>query len=270
MFKKLISGATLALFAYSASVAAEKGQEMLASVMPSSSLLSANSSANSAAKLDAAALKANLSAKLGLEVETILPTPLAGIAEVITNQGLFYASYDGAYFIHGKLFSIDKEVTNLTEESMAKVRVTGMSKFANDMIIYPAKNEKHVVTVFTDITCGYCRKLHEQMDEYNEMGITVRYLAYPRAGITDRNGKLTQGFQDMRSVWCSDDPNMALTKAKSGTGIPHRICDKPVEAEFDFGRRVGVNGTPAIMLANGMMLPGYREPKDLIQVLESM
>ena len=264
MFKKLISGATLAIFAYSASVAAEKSQDILTSVVQPSSVMA------NAVGLDENALKAKLTAKLGLEVETLATTPVAGIAEVITNQGLFYVSYDGDYFFHGKLFSIEKDVTNLTEESMAKVRVTGMDKFSKDMIIYPAKNEKHVVTVFTDITCGYCRKLHEQMDEYNEMGITVRYLAYPRAGITDRNGNLTQGFQDMRSVWCSDDPNTAMTKAKSGTGVAHRICDKPIEAEFDFGRRVGVNGTPAIMMANGMMLPGYREPKDLIQVLESL
>jgi len=265
MFKKLISGATLAIFAYSASVAAEQSQDVLSSAAQSSSVVAARS-----APLDVNALKTKLSAKLGLEVESIATTPLAGVAEVITNQGLFYASFDGAYFFHGKLFSIENNVTNLTEESMAKVRVSGMDRFANDMIVYPAKNEKHVVTVFTDITCGYCRKLHEQMDEYNDMGITVRYLAYPRSGITDRNGNLTQGFQDMRSVWCSEEPNTAMTKAKNGSGVAHRICDKPIEAEFDFGRRVGVNGTPAIMLANGMMLPGYREPKDLIQVLESL
>jgi len=265
MFKKLISGATLAIFAYSASVAAEQSQDVLSSAAQSSSVVAAKS-----APLDVNALKAKLTARLGLEVESIATTPLAGVAEVITNQGLFYASFDGAYFFHGKLFSIENNVTNLTEESMTKVRVSGMDKFANDMIVYPAKNEKHVVTVFTDITCGYCRKLHEQMDEYNEMGITVRYLAYPRSGITDRNGNLTQGFQDIRSVWCNEDPSTALTKAKNGSGVAHRICDKPIEEEFNFGRRVGVNGTPAIMLANGMMLPGYSEPKDLIQVLESL
>jgi len=265
MFKKLISGATLAIFAYSASVAAEKSQDILASVAQAPSAVSAK-----AAGLDSAALKTKLKEKLGLEVESVAMAPVAGIAEVITDRGLFYTSYDGAYLFHGKLFGLQGQVTDLTEESMAKVRLSGMDKFANDMIVYPAKNEKHVVTVFTDITCGYCRKLHEQMDEYNDMGITVRYLAYPRAGITDRNGNLTQGFQDMRSIWCNEDPNTAMTKAKAGSAVAHRICDKPVEAEFNFGRSVGVTGTPAIMLANGMMLPGYREPRDLLQMLESL
>ncbi|WDE06353.1 bifunctional protein-disulfide isomerase/oxidoreductase DsbC [Thalassomonas viridans] len=264
MFKKLISGATLAIFAYSASVAAEKSQDLLTSAVQPAAV------AAQPASLDAKALKAKFTQKLGLEVETVAATPLAGIAEVVTNQGLFYASYDGAYLFQGKLYSIANEPKDLTEASMAKVRVAGMNKFANDMIVYPAKNEKHVVTVFTDITCGYCRKLHEQMDEYNDIGITVRYLAYPRAGIVDRNGNPTRGFQDLRSVWCSEDPNTAMNKAKAGSGVTHRICDKPIEEEFDFGRRVGVNGTPAIMLADGTMLPGYRQPKDLLQVLESL
>jgi thiol:disulfide interchange protein DsbC len=222
------------------------------------------------AAFDAEALKIKLSSKLGLVVEQVIATPMLGLAELVTDQGLFYASYDGNYLIQGKLLGLGQNITNLTEQSMAKVRVKGMEKFSDDMIVYPAKNEKHTITVFTDITCGYCRKLHEQMDDYNDKGITVRYLAYPRAGITDREGKLTQGYKDLRSVWCNEDPAMALTKAKSGSGIPARICEKPIKEEFDFGRRVGVTGTPAIMLANGMMLPGYRGPDDMISMLEKL
>lgn len=217
-----------------------------------------------------AALKVKLTQTLGFNIATIKASPMAGVVEVLTDQGLFYASADGNFLLHGKMYGLDENVNNLTEESLAQVRIDGMAKFSDAMIVYPAKNEKHVVTVFTDITCGYCRKMHEQIDDYNDKGITVRYLAYPRAGVKDRSGSYSQGFKDLRSIWCHEDPNSALTKAKSGSNVAARICDKPIEEEFDFGRQVGVTGTPAIMLTDGMMVPGYQDPDKLLMLLETV
>ncbi|MGB1263240.1 MAG: bifunctional protein-disulfide isomerase/oxidoreductase DsbC [Cognaticolwellia sp.] len=216
------------------------------------------------------AVKAKLSQTLGLTVASIKPSAMAGMVEVITEQGLFYASVDGNFLFHGKMFGLGKNVTNLTEESLAQVRVEGMVKFSDDMIVFPAKNEKHVVTVFTDITCGYCRKMHDQIEDYNDKGITIRYLAYPRSGVKDRSGQLSQGFKDLRSIWCHEDPNTAMTKAKSGSTVAARICDKPIEEEFNFGRQVGVTGTPAIVLEGGMMVPGYQDPDKLLMLLETV
>jgi thiol:disulfide interchange protein DsbC len=222
------------------------------------------------ATFDAAELKSKLTSMLGLEIEGVKPSAMPGLVELITNQGLFYASADGKFFIQGKLYGLGAKVTNYSEESLAQVRIEGMDKFSEAMIVYPAKNEKHVVTVFTDITCGYCRKMHEQMDDYNDKGITVRYLAYPRSGVKDRSGQYSQGFKDLRSIWCHEDPQSALTKAKMGSNVAQRICDKPIEDEFDFGRQVGVSGTPAVILENGMMLPGYQAPEALITILEQV
>lgn len=215
------------------------------------------------------AVKTKLTNTLGLNIASIKPSPMAGLIEVVTDQGLFYASPDGEFLIQGKMYGLGNSVTNLTEASLALVRIEGMAKFSDAMIVFPAKNEKHVVTVFTDITCGYCRKMHEQIEDYNDKGITVRYLAYPRSGVKDRAGNYSQGFKDLRSIWCHEDPKQALTKAKSGSTVAARICDKPIEDEFNFGRQVGVTGTPAIMLANGMMVPGYQEPSKLFMLLES-
>ncbi|AZQ85197.1 bifunctional protein-disulfide isomerase/oxidoreductase DsbC [Colwellia sp. Arc7-635] len=215
------------------------------------------------------AVKAKLTKSLGFNIASIKPSPMDGVVEVITDQGLFYASADGNFLLHGKMYGVGESVSNLTEESLAQVRVEGMEKFSESMIVFPAKNEKHVVTVFTDITCGYCRKMHEQMADYNDKGITIRYLAYPRAGVKDRSGQYSQGFKDLRSIWCHENPQQALTKAKTGSSVAARICDKPIEDEFNFGRQVGVTGTPAIMLANGMMVPGYQEPSKLFMLLET-
>ena len=112
--------------------------------------------------------------------------------------------------------------------------------------------------------------MHKQMSEYNDKGITVRYMAYPRSGIKNQFGELSKGFKDLRSIWCNEDPKMALTKAKAGSPVAPRICDKPIEDEFHFGRQIGVNSTPAIIFANGMLTPGYRPPADLIKVLDAM
>ncbi|WP_286235009.1 bifunctional protein-disulfide isomerase/oxidoreductase DsbC [Thalassotalea sediminis] len=215
-------------------------------------------------------LSEKLSKLIGLEVQSITPTPVDNLIEVLTDQGLFYASADGQYLIHGKLYGLGENVVNYTEQSLSKVRVEGLARFKDDMIIYPAKDEKHVVTIFTDITCGYCRQLHQQMDEYNKLGITIRYLPYPRAGITDRFGNLSQGFKDLRSIWCHEDPASALTKAKAGSNVAHRICEKPIAEEFEFARKVGVSATPAIIFDNGMMIPGYQKPQALIKVLDSL
>lgn len=219
--------------------------------------------------LNRADLKEKLSALVGLEVEEILSSPIKGIVELVTKQGLFYATEDGAFLIQGKMYGLGKNITNHTEESLASVRMKGMAKFENDMIVFPAKNEKHVITVFTDITCGYCRQMHEQMSQYNDLGITVRYMAYPRSGIKDQLGQYTQGYNDLRSIWCHETPKSALTKAKLGSSVAQRICDKPISEEFNFGRQVGVNSTPTIILESGFMLPGYRKPEELIQILES-
>jgi len=215
------------------------------------------------------AMKVNQTA--GLTVQKISPSPIEGLVELVTEQGLFYATPDGNFLMQGRLYELgDDTVVNHTEEALAKVRIEGMEKFKDDMIIYPAKDEKHVITVFTDITCGYCRQMHAQMSEYNDLGITIRYLAYPRAGIKNEMGQYSSGFNDLRSIWCHEKPNEAMTKAKAGSSVARRICDTPVEAEFNFGRQVGVNSTPTVIFENGMMLPGYRDPNTLMQIIKSM
>ncbi|MEH6595883.1 MAG: bifunctional protein-disulfide isomerase/oxidoreductase DsbC [Colwellia polaris] len=260
MYKKIILAATFGVLSLTNNVTA---------------LAEPVSSANNSVMLpvaqstEIAAVKAKLSQTLGFNVASIKASPMPGVVEVLTDQGLFYASADGNFLLHGKMYGLGDNVSNLTEESLAQVRVDGMVKFTDNMIVYPAKNEKHVVTVFTDITCGYCRKMHEQMSAYNDKGITVRYLAYPRAGVKDRNGSYSQGFKDLRSIWCHEDAETALTKAKSGSSVAARICEAPIEEEFNFGRQVGVTGTPAIMLKNGMMVPGYQDPDKLFTLLET-
>ncbi|MDN3651872.1 bifunctional protein-disulfide isomerase/oxidoreductase DsbC [Thalassotalea ponticola] len=201
--------------------------------------------------------------KVGLSVESVTPSKVDGLYEVFTPQGLFYASKDGQFLIQGKVYQLQEQgIVSLTENSLAAKRIDGMKQFNDSMIVFPAADEKYQVTIFTDLTCGYCRRLHNQMQQYNEAGITVRYLAFPRGGLN------SPSYNDIRSVWCSEDQQSAMTRAKGGAQIAQKVCDQPVAEQYQFGRKIGVSGTPAIMLENGTMVPGYRSPEELKALLD--
>ena len=131
-----------------------------------------------------------------------------------------------------------------------------------EMIVYKAAQEKHVITVFTDITCGYCHKLHEEMKDYNALGITVRYLAFPRAGVQ------SQPEQDMKAIWCAKDRNKAFDDAMNGKGVKPASCDIDIANHYALGVQFGVSGTPAIVLSNGYVVPGYQGPKEMKAFLD--
>jgi len=203
-------------------------------------------------------------ARLGLTPTEVNPSKVDGLLEVMTERGLFYISEDGQFLVHGKMYDLTNGVENVTEQSLAKVRVVDIKKFKDSMISFPAKNEKYKVTVFTDTSCGYCRKLHSQIQQYNDLGITVQYLAFPRSGITGRT------FNELTAIWCSADPQRSLTSVKNGSKIDlskSSKCEAPIAEQYAFGMKVGVSGTPAIIFEDGLMIPGYQDPEQLLSAL---
>ncbi|SMY37334.1 Thiol:disulfide interchange protein DsbC precursor [Photobacterium malacitanum] len=217
------------------------------------------------AKPDVAAITKQLS-NIGLTPSSITASPMAGVNEVVTERGVVYASDDGQYFLAGHLYqNTGAEPVNLTEQKMAQLNKAKLAKMEKDMIVYPAKNEKYVVTVFTDTSCGYCRKLHNEMQGYNDAGITVRYLAFPRGGERSSN------FNQMSAIWGAKDRVKAMHDAKNGTFDESKITPRPdlVMEQYQLGVAMGVNGTPAIVLEDGMMIPGYQPPAALLQLLDS-
>jgi thiol:disulfide interchange protein DsbC len=195
-------------------------------------------------------------------VDAITPAPIAGISEVLIGTKLFYVSNDGKYIFDGTLIELATR-TDLSEQRLSSVRHDLLKKVSEkDMIIFPADKPRHTLTVFTDIDCGYCRKLHNDMAKYNDEGITVRYMLFPRSGPN------TPSYYKAVSVWCSDDRRDALTRAKAGEEMPRSTCDNPVKASLDLGHQLGVSGTPALLLEDGQLLPGYVPPKKLAAVLQ--
>lgn len=196
--------------------------------------------------------------------DSIRKTPVKGLYEVTFGPKIIYMSEDGRYLLHASITDLETNV-DLTEVSQAKAINSALNALGADkMIVFgdPAK-AKHTVTVFTDIDCGFCRKLHGEMKGYNDEGIAVRYLFFPRSGVH------TPSYDKAVSVWCANDRNAAMTKAKSGKDVENKKCDNPVIEHMRLGELIGVNGTPAIILPNGELLPGYVPPKRLLQYIES-
>jgi thiol:disulfide interchange protein DsbC len=198
----------------------------------------------------------------GHPVSSVEPSPVPGIYEVMVGPQVYYVSADGKYLFSGKLFDVEKRA-DLTSPKEEKAKAEAIDAVGEDnMVIFSPKDPKYTISVFTDIDCGYCRKLHSQINEYNARGIRVRYLMFPRAGIG------SDSYKKAVSVWCSDDRKAALTQAKSGAKVEEKTCDNPVASEYKLGQLVGVTGTPAIFLSDGQLVPGYVPPDKMEAMLK--
>lgn len=194
---------------------------------------------------------------------SIEPTALPGIYEVSYGSTIFYFNKDASIMLRGDIIDVKNRV-NLTEQKRGAARGKLLNSMdESKMIIFPAKNETAKVTVFTDIDCPYCVKLHREMKDYNNEGITIRYMAYPRAGLGSRS------YQKAVNVWCADNPAQAMTDAKEGKPVPNKTCDNPVADQFQLGQALGVQGTPAMFLEDGTSLPGYVPAKRLANAIKS-
>ncbi|MCC2605246.1 thioredoxin fold domain-containing protein [Planctobacterium marinum] len=210
------------------------------------------------------AVKSKFEDLLQMSVSSIANSPVDGVLQVMTDKGLFYVSEDAKYLLHGRIYNLDQEMRNETEEALSGMRKSGLPQFADDVIEFKAKDEKYAITIFTDITCGYCRKLHKEIEDYNAKGITVRYLAYPRGGLGSKS------YDDLVSIWCAEDPQAAMTNGKSGGNVAPKTCANSVAEQFQFAQSVGISSTPAVIFDNGLLQPGYRPAADMAKVLAEM
>jgi thiol:disulfide interchange protein DsbC len=198
-----------------------------------------------------------------MKADQIRPSPIPGVSEVQVGPRLFYVTNDGRYLLQGSLIDLQTR-QDISENRRKAFRLEAINALGEkDMIIFPAKNARHTVTVFTDVDCTYCRKLHKQINRYNDLGITVRYLLYPRSGAN------TPSYYKAVTVWCSDNRQDALTRAKAGEQLKPRDCPNPVSDVIALGEAVGLQGTPAIVLDDGEMVPGYVPPDKLAQALDA-
>ena len=201
--------------------------------------------------------KEELAGKLnGVEPTDISDSPV---------KGLYQIALGGNYLFRGDIYDADTSA-NITEETRSHARVAMLASVdQKSMIVFKPKDGKvkHVVTVFTDVDCGYCRQFHREIDKVTALGIEVHYLFFPSTGPN------TESWEKAERVWCAPDRNAALTKAKLGGDLPKANCgNTPVEMEWSLGRKIGVRGTPSMFSESGELIGGYLPPATLAKVLD--
>ena len=202
-----------------------------------------------------------------ISVKSVSDSPFKDIKEVVITTGsqqqIVYLSEDGQFLFEGNLMDI-KNKQNLTELTRSSLRQELMSEFKKNhtSIDFLPEQMTDQITVFTDIDCGVCRKFHENVSAFNDAGIGVSYLFFPRAGIGSAS------HQKAVNVWCADDQQQAISLAKSGVELKPLMCPNPIETQYKLALSAGVNGTPYIVLDDGTLIRGYQTPNQLKQRLE--
>ncbi len=209
-------------------------------------------------------LRAQIDAQIpGMPIKSITATPVAGVYELISDGQIYYINQDASFLLTGNMIDLNTE-QNLTELRLGGLHMDLLADIdESNMLIYePDEPSDRSITVFTDISCGYCRLLHEQIDTLLDSGVRVRYLMFPRAGLD------TAAHEALESVWCAENPQAAMTTAKAGGQIDAASCDNPIEQHVDVAQQVGLRGTPLIYLDTGERVHGYREAAILAKMVQ--
>ncbi len=198
------------------------------------------------------------------KITSVKPGPVAGLYEVMLGPMVLYMTPDAHFLVRGDIYDL-KAKANLTDARRSAARVAAFSAQASHAIEFaPASGKpQHTLYVFTDMDCGYCRKMHQEIGKLTAAGIAVRYLAFPRTGLN------SDSYNKAVSVWCSANPNEALTQAKLGQTVVSKPCDNPVAAQYHLGEAMGVHGTPAVFLDSGEELGGYIPAAELIRMFQT-
>lgn len=200
----------------------------------------------------------------GIALSSIADTPVDGLYELVVDGTIYYVDASGKFLVEGSLIELETRA-NLTEARLGNLHMGLLEDMGdNNMIVYePDQPSGRSITVFTDISCGYCRRLHSELDVLLDAGVAVRYLLFPRSGLG------SAGHDALESVWCNKDPLAAMTTAKAGGRVAPASCNNPIEQHVALAEQVGLRGTPLIYTDSGERIPGYRDASALVSMIRS-
>lgn len=202
----------------------------------------------------------------GSKLEDLRPSPIPGLYEFTQGAEVSYLTADGKYFVDGSIYDMNTH-ENLSETRRNQARLKMLASIPESQyIVFSPKAPRYTITVFTDVDCAYCRKLHSEIGELNRLGVRVKYAAFPRTGPG------TDSWRKAQAVWCAKDRQTALTQAKLGTPVDTgKLCGHdPVAQEYHLGEALGVRGTPAIISEGGDYISGYLPPAELVSYLKDL
>ncbi len=266
--KRLLFAALSAISLSACAQAPNAGQAATAPGSQASTAAAPAMSKTVAGTADARAIEAIRALNPQVKVDRVGKAPLPGFREALVGGQVVYVSDDGRYLFlpgsGGALFDASTR-KNLSEGALAGMRKELLQTIpASERIVFAPPNPKYTVAVFTDVECGYCRKLHGEIAEYNKQGIAIEYLAFPRMGIG------SDDYKKMVSVWCAADRKAALTAAKSDGRLVSKDCKNTVTMQYDVGQRAGLTGTPMILTEDGTQVGGYVPPAQLRAALDKL
>lgn len=223
--------------------------------------------------INKSAISKKFQSLIPMGVEKIEKSPVEGLIQIVTDKGIFYATEDGEHLISGSMYEFKPGLNNLTKQRIGEDAARIMNDLKSSFITYKAAEEKHEIVVFYDTSCGYCRKLHNEVTRYNAAGITVHYAGYPRAGVKDRSepSSFSGPFKDLMSIWCADSPKSALNRNANNQSVQPRACETALESHRKLGERLGVSGTPAVFnLDGGLVTRGYAPAPSMLEAIRKV
>lgn len=201
--------------------------------------------------------------KMGVskDIYQIKPTKIDGLKEIAIGQNRMYMDEKVSTVIIGEMYQVNGngDLINVRQQEL----FSKIKDFKDSMILYKAPEEKYVVTAFIDSTCHYCIKLHQEMKEYNDKGITFQFLAYPREGLESRTARL------MEAAFTSENPSESLSLLEKRKFNAEKPVDV-VKKHYEFGQDYGLTGTPMLILPNGEIVAGYLKSDQLLKALKEM
>ncbi len=200
-----------------------------------------------------------------MEITAISESVMPGVYELVSGAQVFYLTPDGKYMLEGSIIDLEHRV-DISEQRRGGLQMSLINQIPEDqMLVFNNEtgDAERSITVFTDTDCGYCQRLHQEIETITDANIRVRYLLFPRAGFESASS------EELQSVWCADDQQEAMTIAKTGGRVPSATCENPIESHMNLARQVGLRGTPLIYLDNGTKIPGYQPAAQLIEQINN-
>jgi len=232
----------------------------------------------SAEELNRSQISAKFQSLTPFEVMAVEDSPLEGLYQIVTTQGVFYASRDGQHLISGALHKMEPGLPNLTSERQAQMGAELIRDLKGSFVTFPADNEKHEIIVFYDTTCSFCHRMHKELDALNDAGVTVHYAGWPREGLRDRRNpgsdsmpNPSQGYSELMAIWCDENPRELLDANANGGRLRPNACTNRIDEHYDLGHILGVQGTPAVYDTSGnQVIGGYASAERVVEALEAL
>lgn len=213
---------------------------------------------------DEAAIRKALEPLLAARIGEIRPAPIAGLFEVHveTEDGtrIVYTDARASYVIHGNIYE-PRTGRDLTGERLRKLSEVPFDALPLDQAVKIRRgNGKRVLAVFSDPYCPACKQFENTLQQVDDITLYVFMIPVIRPDLADHS----------KAVWCSADRAQAWLDLvlRGKRPAAKSACDNPIDKNLQLVRKLRLQATPTLILANGERHDGGLPLPELIQRLD--